>query len=47
MNVLGDAGGSLEIQGFLLTGGPVVALIWAVVGFAGGWLVRWGSAARW
>jgi len=31
MNVLSDAGS------------PLVAFIWAVVGFAGGWLVRWGS----
>jgi len=43
MNVLSDVGGTLEIQGVIQAGDPLVAFIWAVVGFAGGWLVRWGS----
>ena len=40
MNVLSDVGGTLEIQGVFQAGDPLVAFIWAVVGFAGGWLVR-------
>jgi prepilin signal peptidase PulO-like enzyme (type II secretory pathway) len=43
MNVLSDVGGTLEAQGVIQAGGPLVAFIWAVVGFGGGWLVRWGS----
>jgi prepilin signal peptidase PulO-like enzyme (type II secretory pathway) len=43
MNVLSDVGGTFEIQGVIQAGDPLVAFIWAVVGVAGGWLVRWGS----
>jgi prepilin signal peptidase PulO-like enzyme (type II secretory pathway) len=41
--VPGDVGQTYEIQGVIQTNSVLVTLIWAVVGFAGGWLVRWGS----